>query len=244
MESEVLKRSVTAKIVFLFDVDNTLLNNDQIIVDLSKYLEDEVGRERARRYWTIFEELRTRLGYTDYLGALKLFRREYPHDLGLLAVSSFLINYPFINSLFPNSLEVIERAKEWGPTVILSDGDVVFQPRKVERSGLFEAVKGNVLIYVHKKKELDDISERFPADHYVMIDDKLRILAAIKKIWSSRVTTVFVRQGHYAQDPNILADYPNADVSIERIGDLLNDDCRTLQLVKRSSPATPIDISP
>ena len=190
------KRSIQAGIVFLFDVDNTRLDNDQVIDDLGKYLKREVGPERARCYWSIFEQLRTRLGYADYLGALQRYRSEYPHDVNLLAVSRFLINYPFANRLFPNSLDVIEHVKQWGAAVLLSDGDVVFQPRKVDRSGLYEAVDGHALIYVHKEHELADVEGRYPAAHYVMVDDKLRILAAIKKIWRSRVTTVFVRQGH------------------------------------------------
>jgi FMN phosphatase YigB (HAD superfamily) len=210
--------------VFLFDVDNTLLDNDRVIADLSKYLKREVGPERARCYWTIFEQLRTRLGYADYLGALQRYRREYPHDLGLLAVSRFLINYPFAHRLFPKSLNVIGCVKQWGTAVLLTDGDVVFQPRKVDCSGLYEAVDGRALIYVHKERELADVEARYPADHYVMVDDKLRILAAVKKLWGLRVTTVFVRQGHYARDPKMLASNPPADVSVERIGDLL--DCQ------------------
>jgi FMN phosphatase YigB (HAD superfamily) len=209
------------KIVFLFDVDNTLLDNDRVIADLGKHLKSEVGPERARRYWTIFEHLRARLNYADYLGALQRYREEYPHDLGLLAVSRFLIDYPFADRLFPNSIEVIQRVKLWGAAVLLSDGDVVFQPRKVDRSGLYEAVDGHALIYVHKEHELADVEARYPADHYVMVDDKLRILAAIKKLWGRRVTTVFVRQGHYARDSQILAACPAADLSIARIGALL-----------------------
>ena len=222
MERKTLKRSVPAKIVFLFDVDNTLLDNDQVIVDLGKHLKREVGPRRARCYWAMFERLRTRLGYADYLGALQRYRSDYPHDLGLLAVSRFLINYPFANRLFPNSLDVIERVKQWGTAALLTDGDVVFQPRKVERSGLYEAVDGRALIYVHKERELADVEARYPAVHYVMVDDKLRILAAIKKIWGRRVTTVFVRQGHYARDPKILATCAPADLSIGRIGELLS----------------------
>ena len=218
-----------AKIAFLFDVDNTLLDNDRVTEDLRRYLEKEVGREGARSYWGIFEQQRSELGYADYLGALQRYRVEKPHDSRLLTVSRFLIDYPFANRLFPNSLDVVERVKRWGPAVILSDGDVVFQPRKVERSGLFEAVNGNVLIYVHKEQDLDDVLERFPADHYVMVDDKLRILAAIKAIWGRRVTTVFVRQGHYALDPKILSAYPAADLTIERIGGLLDIDLKRLQ---------------
>jgi FMN phosphatase YigB (HAD superfamily) len=212
------------KIVFLFDVDNTLLDNDRVTADLEHHLEKEVGQEGSQSYWSIFERLRSELGYADYLGALQRYRSENPHDPRLLTVSRFLIDYPFANRLFPHSLDVVERVKQWGPAVILSDGDVVFQPRKVERSGLFEAVNGNVLIYVHKEQELDDVAQRFPAGHYVMVDDKLRILAAIKTTWGRRVTTVFVRQGHYALDPKILTAYPAADLSIERIGALLNCD--------------------
>src|ERR1022692_2827180 len=222
MKRNTPKGSVPAKIVFLFDVDNTLLDNDRVIADLSKYLKREVGPKRARCYWTIFEQLRTRLGYADYLGALQRYRKEYPHDLGLLAVSRFLIDYPFANRLFPNSLDVIARIKKWGIAILLTDGDVVFQPRKVDRSGLYEAVDGHALIYVHKERELADVEARFPAAHYVLVDDKLRILTAVKKIWGLRVTTVFVRQGHYARDPKVLASYPPADASVERIGDLLD----------------------
>jgi FMN phosphatase YigB (HAD superfamily) len=210
------------EVVFLFDVDNTLLDNDRVTYDLKRHLENEVGIERAQRYWILFEELRTELGYADYLGALQRYRSEYPRDLRLLTVSKFLINYPFANRVFPNSLDVVEHVKQWGPAVILSDGDVVFQPRKVERSGLFDIVDGKVLIYVHKEQELADVEQRYPADHYVMIDDKLRILAAIKTAWGRRVTTIFPMQGHYAHDPHTLAAYPPPDVSIERIGDLLS----------------------
>jgi FMN phosphatase YigB (HAD superfamily) len=210
------------KVVFLFDVDNTLLDNDRVTADLRRHLETEVGNEGSCSYWNIFEQLRSELGYADYLGALQRYRTENPHDPHLFAVSHFLIDYPFANRVFPHALDVIELVKQWGPAAILSDGDVVFQPRKVERSGLFEAVDGNVLIYVHKEQELDDVVRRFPADHYVMVDDKLRILAAIKKIWSERVTTVFVRQGHYAFDSKIITAYPPADVAFNQIGDLLD----------------------
>jgi FMN phosphatase YigB (HAD superfamily) len=213
---------VTADVVFLFDVDNTLLDNDRVTADLKRHLEREVGQEGQERYWAILEELRSALGYVDYLGALQRYRMEYPRDPRLLTVSRFLVNYPFANRLFPNSLDVIEYCKQWGPVVILTDGDVVFQPRKIERSGLFDAVDGNVLIYVHKELELDDVAQRYPARQYVLVDDKVRILDAVKKVWGSQVTTVFPRQGHYAKDPRALASYPPADVSIDRIGDLLN----------------------
>jgi FMN phosphatase YigB (HAD superfamily) len=216
------RTSGRAKVVFLFDVDNTLLDNDRVIADLTKYLKREVGSDRAQCYWAIFEQLRTRLGYADYLGALQRYRSEYPHDLGLLAVSRFLINYPFANRLFPNSLDVIAHVKKWGAAVLLTDGDVVFQPRKVDHSGLYEAVGGHALIYVHKERELADVEARYPAAHYVIVDDKHRILAAVKRTWGQRVTTVFVQQGHYARDPKLLAACAPTDVSVERIGDLLN----------------------
>ncbi len=220
------KSSARRKIVFLFDVDNTLLDNDRVTADLKRHLEAEVGPAQSRSYWRIFEQLRDELGYADYLGTLQRYRVENPHDPRLLTISRYLVNYPFANRLFPNALDVIDQVKQWGTAAILSDGDVVFQPRKVERSGLYEAVDGKVLIYVHKEQELDDVLERFPAEHYVVVDDKLRILAAIKKIWGRRVTTVFVRQGHYALDPKIVASYPAADVSVDHIGDLLGRDLR------------------
>jgi FMN phosphatase YigB (HAD superfamily) len=214
----------TANVVFFFDVDNTLLDNDRVTADLKRHLEQMMGRERQENYWAIFERLRTELGYADYLGALQRYRVEHPRDPQVLTVSHFLVNYPFANRLFPNSLDVVEHVKQWGKAAILSDGDVVFQPRKIERSGLFEAVEGHVLIYIHKEEELDDVARRYPGDHYVLVDDKLKILTAVKKVWGARVTTVFPRQGHYALDPNLLKSYPPADVTIDRIGDLLRYD--------------------
>ncbi len=207
--------------VFLFDVDNTLLDNDRIAHDLQSFLKREVGHEQEARYWTIFEQLRAELGYADYLDALQRYRLEYPHDLRVLAVSSFLIDYPFAERLFPKALEVVQAASRRGQAVILSDGDVVFQPHKIRRSGLHDAFKGNVLIYVHKEHELEDVQRLYPADHYVLIDDKLRILTAVKKAWGAQVTTVFPRQGHYAHDPQITTLYPAADVTVEQIGDFL-----------------------
>jgi len=208
-------------LVFLFDVDNTLLDNDRVTADLKRHLEQQVGPARQQRYWDIFEQIRTELGYADYLGALQRYRLENPRDPSLLTVSRFLINYPFATRLYPDSLDAVEHVKQWGKAVVLSDGDVVFQPLKVERSGIHESVDGNVLIYVHKEKELDDVERRFPADHYVLIDDKIRILSEVKKIWGARVTTVFPKQGHYALDPKIVDAYPPADITIARIGDLL-----------------------
>ncbi len=217
-----------APVVFLLDVDNTLLDNDRIIVDLKRHLTEAIGVERQERYWVIFEKLRQELGYADYLGALQRYRADNPRDPNFLKLSYYLVDYPFANRLFPESLDVIEHLGRWGPTVILSDGDVIFQPRKVERSGLLEAVDGRVLIYIHKEKELEDVKNRFPAEHYVLVDDKLRILSAVKEIWGSRLTTVFPRQGHYAIDPNEVAKYPAADISIDRIGELVHCDLKSL----------------
>ncbi|HEY6972311.1 MAG TPA: HAD family hydrolase [Candidatus Angelobacter sp.] len=221
-------------IVFLFDVDNTLLDNDRVTGDLQRHLEQEVGHDRQQRYWEFFEQLRSELGYADYLGALQRYRIAYPRDPSLLTVSHFLVNYPFATRLYPDSLDAIEHVKQWGKAVILSDGDVVFQPLKIERSGIWETVAGNVLIYIHKEQELDDVEKRFPAEHYVLIDDKLRILTAVKKIWGARVTTVFPRQGHYAHDPKALSDYPPADITIDRIGDLLEYDLVNFEKASRS----------
>jgi FMN phosphatase YigB (HAD superfamily) len=214
--------------VFLFDVDNTLVDNDHIQADMARHLEREIGSERNRHYWELFEELRTQLGYADYLGALQRFRIEFPRDFHILEVSDFLINYPFANRLYPNSLDVVERYRQFGEAVIVSDGDVVFQPLKVRRSGLHEAFGGNVLIYIHKELELDDIASRYPAAHYVLIDDKVRILSAIKQAWGDRVTTVFPRQGHYALDEDEVAKYPTPDVTIERVGALIDYDLKKL----------------
>jgi len=210
------------EILFLFDVDNTLLDNDRVQDDLRNHLEREFGAETRDRYWAIFEEMRVEFGYTDYLGALQRYRLEDLCDPRLLMMSSFLVDYPFANRLYPGSLGALEHVRAWGPTVILSDGDVVFQPRKVQRSGLWEAAEGRVLIYIHKEQMLDDVELRYPARHYVMVDDKLRILAAMKRIWGNRLTTVWPRQGHYALDRKVIATYPSADITIERIGDLLN----------------------
>lgn len=210
------------KIVFMFDVDNTLLDNDRVTADLKQHLEKEVGLKGSRSFWNIFEGLRNRLGYADYLGALQRYRVKNPHDPHLIAVSNFLIDYPFAKRLFTDSLKVIKLVKRWGQAILLSDGDVVFQPRKIERSGLSVAVDRKVLIYVRKDRQLRDVAKRFPADHYVMVDDKLRILAAVKKTWGRKVTTVFVRQGHYALDKKIHSAFPPADVSIETISALLN----------------------
>jgi FMN phosphatase YigB (HAD superfamily) len=226
--------TTVSPVVFLLDVDNTLLNNDRVTEDLRRYLLREFGHAREQRYWDIFEQLRVELGYADYLGALQRYRSEDPRDPRFLAVSRYLINYPFANRLFPGAIDAVDHLKQWGPTVILSDGDVVFQPRKVERSGLGEAVDGNVLIYVHKELELDDVEQRYPSQHYVLVDDKLRILTAVKKTWGSRVTTVFPHQGHYAHDPKVLSKYPPADVSVERIGDLVDYDLPTLLAAGRT----------
>lgn len=216
-----LRKPKKRPVVFLLDVDNTLLDNDRVTADLRRHLERDVGRTSQRQYWTIFEQLRTELGYADYLGALQRYRIDHPHEHNLFSFSSYLMNYPFANRLYPHSLKVVERCREWGTSVILSDGDVVFQPRKIERSGLYEAVGRNVMIYIHKEKELDEVERRYPADHYVLVDDKLHVLTTVKRVWGLRVTTVFPRQGHYARDPRILKSFPAADISLGRIGDLL-----------------------
>jgi FMN phosphatase YigB (HAD superfamily) len=206
--------------VLLFDVDNTLLDNDHVSEDLKRHLAGNVGEDSAKRYWEIFELLRVELGYADYLGALQRYRLDRPRDPKLLTVSRFMINYPFANRLFPESLDAVEYAKKLGQAAILSDGDVVFQPRKIDCSGLYEVFERHVLIYIHKELELDDVEAKYPAAHYVMVDDKVRILAAIKKYWGSRVTTIFPRQGHYAMDLAEVAKYPKPDITIERIGEL------------------------
>jgi FMN phosphatase YigB (HAD superfamily) len=224
------------RIVFLVDVDNTLLDNDRIQEDIKAHLEREFGPQCRDRYWTIQEARFKQLGYRDYLGALQCYRIEHPNDVHLLSMSSFLVDYPFAERLFPGALDVLARFRAWGEAVILSDGDVVFQPRKVERSGILNAVQGRVLIYIHKEESLDDVSRRYPADRYVLVDDKLRILTAVKQAWGDRVTTVFPRQGQFARDPKVVASYPAADLSVSRIGDLLDLD---LPAFLAGSPSNP-----
>lgn len=206
--------------VFLFDVDNTLLDNDRVTADLKRFMLGELGEVRTDHYWRLFEELRTELGYADYLGTLQRYRVECPYDSHVLAVSNFLINYPFANRLFPCSLDVLDHVKQWGQTVILTDGDAVFQPRKIERSGLFEATDGNILIYIHKEQEIADLERRYPAKHYVLFDDKLRILDSIKSQLNERVTTVFVKQGHYARDVDQSL-YAAADIELNDISEAM-----------------------
>jgi FMN phosphatase YigB (HAD superfamily) len=215
-------------VTFLVDVDNTLLDNDRIQQDLRDHLEHSFGIAARDRYWTILEELFAELGYRDYLGALQRFRVEHPREVELLWMSSFLMDYPFRDRLFPAALEVLKHLSRIGPTVILSDGDVVFQPRKVERAGICDVVGAHVLIYIHKEAALDDVERRYPAGHYVLIDDKMHILAAVKQFWRERVTTVFARQGRYAHDVKEVQAHPPADVTIERIGDLLDCDLSRL----------------
>jgi FMN phosphatase YigB (HAD superfamily) len=230
--------STTNQIVFLVDVDNTLLDNDHIQSDIRAYLAQEYGPDCRDRYWAILEDLFVELGYRDYLGARQRYRVEHPQDMDLLSMSSFLVDYPFANRLYPNSLDVLERFRGWGPTVLLTDGDVVFQPRKVERSGLSQAVNSQVLIYIHKELALGEVAMRYPAQHYVLVDDKPRILAAVKKAWGSRVTTVFPRQGQYAHDPKALASFAAPDVTVDRIGDLLTCNLTTLLAAQQPSTST------
>src|SRR3954454_8014232 len=208
-------------VVFLFDVDNTLLDNDRVAADLRRHLDAEVGEDCGRQYWELFDELRNELGYADYLGALQRYRNARPRDLRVLTVSRFLISSPFANRLFPGSLDALDHCATIGTTAILSDGDVVFQPRKISRSGLYDSVDGRVLIYIHKEHELGDVVERLPADHYVLVDDKMRILTAVKAAWGSRVTTVWPRQGHYALDIVGVARDPAPAIAIARTGDLV-----------------------
>jgi FMN phosphatase YigB (HAD superfamily) len=222
-------------IVFLVDVDNTLIDNDGIQQDLKDHLEQTYGAVARDRYWLILEELMVELGYRDYIGALQKFRVEHPRDIELLSMSSFLMDYPFADRLYPHALAVLERLRSVGTTVLLTDGDVVFQPRKVEHAGLGKVANGDVLVYIHKEEALEDVERRFPAAHYVLVDDKLRILDAIKKIWGERVTTVLPRQGQYAHDAKVLSALPPADVTIERIGDLLDYDLARLPAAAKLS---------
>jgi FMN phosphatase YigB (HAD superfamily) len=216
--------ALPAGVVFLFDVDNTLLDNDAVQRDLSELLQRELGTAARERYWAIFEALRSEFGYADYLGSLQRYRFENPAEARLPRVSEFLLDYPFASRLYPGALAVLAQLQRLGPTVILSDGDVVMQPRKIRRAGLWDAVSGRVLIFIHKERMLDTVERSYPAHHYVMVDDKLRILTSVKQHWGARVTGVFPRQGHYAHDAGEIAANPPADVSIEGIGELAGFD--------------------
>jgi FMN phosphatase YigB (HAD superfamily) len=238
---------MTSDVVFLLDVDNTLLDGDRIVDDLRVHLQREFGAACAQHYWALFDELREELGYVDYLGALQRYRLDVERsaergsgdEQRLLMMSSFLIDYPFADRLYPRALEVVAHLSRFGQAVILTDGDVVFQPRKLQRSGLWEAVGGRAMICVHKERVLDAVERHYPARHYVMVEDKLRILAAMKAVWRTRLTTVFVRQGHYALDRAVLAAQPPADVTIEHIADLadLSDPTRLADLKTLATPA-------
>jgi FMN phosphatase YigB (HAD superfamily) len=210
------------ELIFLFDVDNTLLNNDHVERDLRQHLSSYLSPQARDRFFQIFEELRQECGYADYLGTLERYRLEALHDPRVLRMSCWLVDYPFAQRLYPNALDVVEHVRRWGVPVILSDGDAVFQPRKVERSGLWDAFKDHVLIYIHKETMLKDVERLYPAQHYVMVDDKLHLLTAMKKIWGKRLTTVFAKQGHYANDLATLDRYPPADIKLDRIGNLLD----------------------
>jgi FMN phosphatase YigB (HAD superfamily) len=214
----------TEEVVFLFDCDNTLLDNDAVQADLRAHLESEFGRSESQRYWTLYEALRDEVGYADYLGAMQRFRLGMESDARVLRLASFLLDYPFASRLYPGALEAVAHCRRWGPTVMLSDGDIVLQPRKLQRSGLWDAVEGLVLIYIHKERMLDEMTRQYPARRYVMVDDKVRVLTAMKEILGDKLSTVFPRQGHYALDEATVANYPAADITIERIGDLCRED--------------------
>jgi FMN phosphatase YigB (HAD superfamily) len=216
--------TMQSDIVFLFDCDNTLLDNDGVQNDLKAHLQRDFGPAESERFWVLYEALRVEVGYADYLGAMQRFRLGQESDPRVLQLAAFLLDYPFENRLYRQALESIAHCGRWGQTAILSDGDVVLQPRKLRRSGIWDAVEGRVLIYIHKERMLDEMTRRFPARRYVMVDDKLRVLAAMKDVLGDRLTTVFPRQGHYALDTATIANYPAADITIERIGDLLHED--------------------
>ena len=195
--------------------------NNRVQADLDVHIRVEHGAAARNRYWEIFEALRRELGYADYLGALDRYRREDMHDPRILRFVNWLADYPFIDRLYRGALDAVKYAREFAPVVILSDGDAVFQPRKVYRSGLWQAFDGHVLIYIHKEEELAAVQRLYPARHYVMIDDKLRILGSMKKIWADRLTTIFAQQGHYGTDPQSLAQYAHGDLQLAGIGDLV-----------------------
>ena len=220
--------SETHQVIFLFDVDNTLLDNDRMKGDLSAHVEAVFGKKADEQLWALYEEERAKHGYADFLGTLEKFRLahlEYPR---VLRFSNWVMDYPFIERLYPDALGAVRHVRQWGLPVILTDGDGVFQPHKLERAGLLDAFGGHVLNYVHKEEELESVRQAYPAEHYVLIDDKLSLLDAVKKAWGDRVTTIFPRQGHYANDAKTLTSFPPADIEIARIADLMEHDFSTL----------------
>ncbi len=229
--------STPAPVVFLLDVDNTLLDNDRFAADLTAWLDHAFGRVERERYWSIYAGLRDQLGYADYLGALQGFRAGSDDEPALLQLPAFLLDYPFSERLYPRALDAIRHLGTMGTAVILSDGDIVFQPRKIQRSGLWDAVAGRVLVYVHKERMLDVIRQRFPATHYVMVDDKPQLLATVKRVLADCLTTVFVRQGHYAAAAEHIAIDPAPDMTVRNIGDLCDLALRDLHAVTASRAA-------
>lgn len=215
-------------VVFLVDVDDTLLDNDRFGADLDARLAQSFGGAERNRYWAIYAELREELSFVDYLGALNRFREGLDDDPQLLQMSSFILDYPFADLLYPGALESIGHLQALGPAVVLSDGDVVLQPRKVQRSGIWDTVNGRVMIVPHKERSLRSLRDRYPARHYVMIDDKAPVLAAMKRVLGNTLTTVFVRQGHYAKQfegtAALAALDPAPGFVIERIAELLDRD--------------------
>jgi len=220
--------SETHQVIFLFDVDNTLLDNDRMKGDLSAHVEAVFGKKADEQLWALYEEERAKHGYADFLGTLEKFRLAHLEDPRVVRFSNWVMDYPFIERLYPDALGAVRHVRQWGLPVILTDGDGVFQPHKLERAGLLDAFGGHVLNYVHKEEELESVRQAYPAEHYVLIDDKLSLLDAVKKAWGDRVTTIFPRQGHYANDAKTLTSFPPADIEIARIADLMEHDFSTL----------------
>ncbi len=211
-------------LVFLIDVDNTLIDNDAVKKDLDEHITVELGPALAARFWEIYEQARKERETVDIPLALSRLRTQTSladmDEQTYLHVHSIFDNYPFFERLYPGTLETLHYLRTLGLTVIVSDGDRFFQAEKIFASNLAEAVEGRVLIYIHKQQHLDEIVRQYPADHYVMIDDKPEILADTKELWGKRVTTAFVQQGKYAAEqkpPNFAP-----DISVLHIADLRN----------------------
>jgi FMN phosphatase YigB (HAD superfamily) len=224
----------TNPLVVLLDVDNTLLDNDRFAVDLSAYLLKQFGADGRDRYWRLFAQRRDDLGYADYLGAVQAFRGGYDDDRDRLGLSAFVLDYPFAERLYPRALEVLAHLRACAPTVIFTEGDLVFQPRKLRSAGIWDAAGGQAIVCLHKTFALTLLHRRYPAAHYFMIDDKPALLAAMKRLLGTALTTVLVHQGQYAREssagfqerrvPPLPSTRPRPDLEIERIADLLGRD--------------------
>lgn len=212
-----------APVAFLFDVDNTLLDNDRVRAELAETIERIVGPERGEAFWESYEQVRRDRDYVDYPNTIARFGRAFPDEVGYPDVADAILGYPYRAAVFPGAHDVLRQAQRVGPVAILTDGDPVYQPAKVARAGLTEAIDGPVLVFDHKEQHLAEVERRVPAERYVMVDDKPRILAAMSDRLGERMSTLHVCQGRYAHAAEH-DEFPDADRTVDAIAELLDVD--------------------